>query len=51
MGELMDFLVWLQREKKAGRISSETVKVVGYSAFEYLRSKGKQSQYPQEILI
>ena len=44
MGELTDFLVWLQREKKAGRTSSETVKVVGFAAFNYLESLGKESQ-------
>ena len=44
MGELLDFLVWLQREREAGRVSVSSVKVVGYHAFEYYRSQGKESQ-------
>ena len=38
MGELLDFLVWLQREQEAGRTSVSTVKVVGLKAFKYLQS-------------
>lgn len=45
MGELIDFLVWLQREKKAGRVSVSTIKVVGGAAFDYIASQGKESQF------
>ena len=47
MGELTDFLVWVQKEQKAGRISLQTVKVVGYTAFEYIKSQGKEPQFPK----
>ena len=46
MGELTDFLVWLQREQKAGRYSVSTVKVVGSAAFDYLASLDKILEFP-----
>lgn len=41
--KLVDFLVWLQREKEAGRVSISTVKVVGFSAFNYMKSQVKEA--------
>lgn len=39
MGELTDFLVWLQRKKKAGKVSHSSVQVVGYWATKYLEDQ------------
>ena len=47
MGELADFLVWLQRRQKEGKVSIKIVQVVGYAAFEYLVSLGKEPQFPK----
>ena len=39
MGEITNFLVWLGREHKAGKIPVQTVQVVGYEIFKFLKNE------------
>ena len=42
MGELTDFLVWLNRQKKAGKIPVQTVQVIGFEVLKYLQEQEEQ---------
>jgi len=39
MTELTDFLVWILKQHKAGKIPIQRVQVIGYEVFQFLKER------------